>query len=163
MLKREQDAILGAVSTQWNVLSDRVNRNHEADKKAIKDRFKSAPAVIELAASLKAAGCSNPDESAWNIILGNLTPGFGASRISWTSDSVINKINDSLLALPKPTTVQFYVDESYGLLNIALSTCNLKWPALQPHVYVLMAELSGAKTYDDLRRTVIAFTTAIAS
>ena len=152
MLKRELESIVNAVANPYNEMRAQETRKHNEKQKEIQDTYRKDARYLAIVTALKGAGVTTPEEHAWKLV----------TMVGGGSGSVFADMRAAMAAVPTPKMPGFYSSPIYSELNIALSTCTKKWPALQTDVYLLIASLGSAKTDEDLVKAVRTFTTAIA-
>lgn len=152
MLKRELESIIAAVANPYNDLRATETRKYSEQQKEIQDTFRKDTRYLAIVTALKGAGVTTPEEHAWKLV----------TMVGGGSGSVFDDMRKAMAAVPRPTMSGFYGSATHSELNIALTTCTKKWPALQTDVYLLIASLGSAKTEEDIAKAVRTFTAAIA-
>ena len=167
MLIREQNSILEAVQAAWGRTAAKEAADRKIKEKEIFDRFQmSDPRWRRLGDALIQMGATDPDAVIQTMLLdeiGGVATPWRLFSPRFSGSGLRSDIAAELAALPAVRPSYCNGEASYNTLRVALSTSRMKWPELQPLLYVFMSEIASSASYQEASEAMERFALAMAA
>ena len=166
MLIREQNSILEAVQAAWGRTAAKEAADRKIKEKEIFDRFQmSDPRWRRLGDALIQMGATDPDAVIQAMLLDDIvaTRKWPVFSPRFSGSGLRSDIAAELAALPAVRPSYCNGEASYNTLRVALSTSRMKWPELQPLLYVFMSEIASSASYQEASEAMERFALAMAA